>query len=507
MTTATTSPVDRLAAILREAAVLKSIDSLLDWDQETYMPKGGAELRAEQLQQLSGIVHEKTTDPIIGELLEAARAHASEAGDARLQADLREAQRDYDKATRLPKDLVEEMARCRALGMTAWRDARQNDDFDAFLPWLEKTVELNRRKAECYGVPSGGEHYDALMDDFEPGMTAARTEEIFAPLRAFTVDLLGRVTGSGVHVDRAAATMTMPIDKQREFSKRVCTAIGFDFGAGRLDDTSHPFCSGFGPGDTRITNRYREDAWLDGLSSATHEAGHAMYEQGLPKSAYFGRPLGEAVSLGIHESQSRMWENQVGRSRDFWEWGIGVAREVFGGALADVSPDAVYRAANIIEPSFIRVEADELTYNLHIMLRFDLERAMIRGDLSCKDLPGVWNERMKSDFGLTVDRASLGCLQDIHWSMGAMGYFPTYTFGNLYSAQLWEAMGEAIPDRARRVRSGDFAPILAWVREHVHAYGREFTAEELCQRATGSTMRPEPLMAYLEGKAKDVYGV
>ncbi|MEM1423217.1 MAG: carboxypeptidase M32, partial [Planctomycetota bacterium] len=341
--------IEELAQTLRANAVLKSVDALLDWDQETYMPAGGAELRAEQLQMLSGIVHERSTSERVGELIARAKDEAAGAGDARTVADLREAQRDYDKATKLPKSLVEEMARCRALGMTAWRDARADDDFDAFLPWLEKTVELNRQKADCYGVPAGGERYDALMDDFEPGMTASRTEEIFGPLRAFTVDLLARVMDSGGRVDRSVATTPMPIEKQREFSRRVCEAIGFDFDRGRLDDTSHPFCSGFGPGDTRITNRYREDAWLDALSSATHEAGHGLYEQGLPKGELFGRPLAEATSLGIHESQSRMWENQVGRSRDFWEWAIALAREVFGGALEGATPDSVHRAANIIE--------------------------------------------------------------------------------------------------------------------------------------------------------------
>lgn len=504
-TPSTADPVERLAKKLRSAAVLGSIDALLDWDQETYMPGGGAELRAEHLQELSGIVHERKTDPEIGDLVEACAGVASSKGDERLKADVREAKRDYEKATKLPRDLVEEMARCRAMGMTAWRDARQNNDFSVFLPWLEKTVELNRRKADCYGFTT--ERYDALMDDFEPEMTAQRTGEIFKPLREFTVDLLGRVTSSGVNVDRTIAIRPMPIAKQKEFVARVCEAIGFDFDAGRMDDAPHPFCSGFGPGDTRITNRYREDAWLDALSSGMHEAGHAMYEQGLPKKEFFGRPLGDAVSLGIHESQSRTWENQVGRSHAFWKWGIGVARDVFSDALGNPSAEEVYRGANIIEPSFIRVEADELTYNLHIMLRFDLERAMIEGDLNCKDLPGVWNDRMKSDFGLDVPNDAQGCLQDIHWSMGAMGYFPTYTFGNLYGAQLWEAMGEAIPDREAHIAKGEFAPVLAWLREHVHRHGREFNAEELCRRATGNTMRPEPLMAHLEHKAKDVYGV
>jgi carboxypeptidase Taq len=491
-------------AHLRKAATLGSIEALTSWDQETFMPAGAADLRAEQLQMLSGLIHEMKTDPRLGEWIEAA---ADEVTDDAQRADVREMKRDYDRNTKLPRALVEEMARCQSLGMAAWKDARQKSDFKTFLPWLEKTVELNRRKAECYGFPTGGELYDALLEDYEPAMTAAYTAEVFAPLRAFTVDLLDKVMGAP-KVDRAPATRKFPLDQQRRFCAGIAGAMGFDYHTGRMDDTTHPFCSGFGPGDTRLTNRYRDDGWVDSLSSGTHEGGHGMYEQGLPKAEHFGSPLGQAVSLGIHESQSRLWENQVGRSKRFWTWALKVARDAFGDhALGGIDVEAIFRAANVIEPSFIRVESDELTYNLHIMLRFDLERAMLRGDLNPRDLPRAWNERMKNDFGLTVTEDRIGCLQDVHWSLQAIGYFPTYTFGNLYSAQLWEAMAKAIPDRDERMTRGDFKPILSWLREHVHRHGRRYTAEELCKRVTGDTMNPEPLMRHLSDKAAAVYGI
>ncbi len=504
---APTTALDKLYAHLRETALLGSVGHVVSWDQETYMPDGAAPLRSEQLQMLSGMVHDRASSSELGELIARAAEESVVNNDELAQANVREAKRDYDKATKLPKELVEEMAKCASLGMTGWREAREKQDFSLFLPWLEKTVELNRRKAECLGIPAGGEAYDALMDTFEPGMTAQRTAEIFAPLREFTVDLLARVQQSGVEPDMKPGTTELPIDKQREFCAAVIEQMGYDFTAGRMDDTTHPFCSGFGPGDTRITNRYRPDAWLDALSSATHEAGHGMYEQGLPKSDRFGQPAAEAVSLGMHESQSRMWENQVGRSRDFWKWGVGAAQRAFGDALGGADAEAIFRAANAIAPNFIRVESDELTYNLHIMLRFDLERAMIAGELACNDLPGIWNERMKSDFGLEVPNDAMGCLQDVHWSMGAMGYFPTYTFGNLYAAQLWEAMGAAQPDRDERIARGDFAGVLEWLRTNIHAHGRRYPAEELCERVTGSRLDPAPLMRHLEEKAKAVYGV
>lgn len=495
-----------LCANLREAGVLKSMRSLMGWDQETKMPEAGADLRADQLEMISALIHEKTTSAKLGDLIAACEADSAVQGDAAAAANVREIRRDYDLATKLPAELVREIARASSKAMHVWKGARANDDFQAFRPALEQVIELNRRKAECYGIPAhGNELYDALMDEYEPGMTAARTDAIFKPLRAFTVELLEKVKGAGA-VDQSAAEIVTPIAGQKAFSQFVAERFGFDFNAGRMDDSTHPFCETIGPGDVRLTNRYRENGWVDALSSATHECGHGLYEQGLP-AAMFGTPLGDAVSLGIHESQSRMWENMVARSLAFWNWALPHAQELLGEPLKKLTAEQVFKADNVVKPSFIRVESDEVTYNLHIMLRFDLERAMISGELPVKDLEGVWNERMKSDFGLEVPKASKGCLQDIHWSMSAVGYFATYTFGNLYAAQFWEAMGEALPGRAELIQRGEFGPILGWLRDNIHRYGRQFSAGELCEKATGQPLSSEPLMRHLAAKVNAVYGV
>ena len=497
-----------LARLRRDAAVVGSIISVLDWDQETQQPAGGTAIRSDQLGYLSGVKHAKSTSSAMGDAIAACEADADLMADGWASANVRQARRDFDKATKLPGELVEEIARSRSTGMVAWRAAREASDFSMFAGALEKNVSLARKKAECYGVPEwGGELYDALMDDFEPEMTAERTAEIFGPLRVFTAELVERVLSRGTPVDADRVHVASPIADQKAFSAAVIRAMGYDFERGRMDEAAHPFCESMGPGDIRITNRYSETGWLDQLSSASHEAGHGMYEQGLPMEGFFGLPAAEAVSLGIHESQSRMWENQVGRSRAFWDWAIGVARETIGGPVEGIGAEEAFRAANVIEPSFIRVEADEVTYNLHVMLRFDLERALIAGDLKVADLPGVWNERMKKDLGLDVPDDRRGCLQDIHWSMGAIGYFATYTLGNLYAAQLWEAMERDLPDREGMIRRGEFAGILGWLREKVHAHGRGYSAEELCERATGAKLSSEPLMRHLEAKAAAVYGV
>lgn len=498
---------DALLSKLRRGKTLESVGHLTSWDQEAMMPAKGGAARAEQLALLSGLGHDMMTDPAIGELI-------GEAGgddlDEASRAALREIKKDYEKNTKLPKDLVEEMSRCASLGMDAWKEARAKKEFALFLPWLEKTFELNRRKAECLGVPSGGELYDALMDLYEPGMTAARTEVVFAPLREVTVRLLAglreKTDGFTTMPGFEGAMVETDVKAQKAFCTRVLEAMGFDFEAGRLDEAAHPFCSGFGPGDTRLTNRYRPDGWLDALSGGMHEGGHGLYEQGLPKGTHFGSPLSEAVSLGIHESQSRMWENQVGRSERFWNWALPVAKTMLGSALSGCDVGTVFRAANLIRPSFIRVESDELTYNLHIMLRFDMERAMLRGELACRDLPGAWNERFERDWGMAVTDDSVGCLQDVHWSMGAVGYFPTYTFGNLYAAQMWEAIGRDVDGRDDAIGRGEFGGVLKWTRERVHAHGRRFPAEELGERATGATLGHEALARHLEAKVEAVFG-
>ena len=504
-------PADPYSAMLeqlREIAILEAVQRTMSWDQETMMPDKGAALRADQLRTLAGMIHDRRTNPFFGELLAASESNGVARSDGAIQANLREIRRDFDQATRLPKSLVEEMAEVASLAMEAWKEARKNSDFKAFLPWLERVVQLNQRKAQCLGIPAGGsELYDALLDQYEPGMTAARTEQIFGPLRDRLVPLIRKVADVRTPPSDRPAKAITPIDLQKKFVTAICERIGFDFKAGRIDESTHPFCEGIGPGDTRMTNRYRPDGWADALSTAMHESGHALYEQGLPKDSSFGQPLADAISLGIHESQSRMWENQIGRSQAFWKWALPEANRIFGATLMGFGPHDVYAAVNLVKPNLIRVESDELTYNLHIMLRFDLERAMIAGRLSPRDLPSTWNDRVRRDLGLPVPDDRRGCLQDVHWSMGAMGYFPTYTFGNLYSAQLWEAMGREMRDRDERIGKGDFAPILQWLRTNVHAHGRRYSAEDLCKKVTGKPLSHDALLRHLEHKVTAVYGV
>jgi carboxypeptidase Taq len=491
---------------LREAATLGSAAAVLGWDQETYMPPAGAELRGAQLAALSAIVHERRTSAEIGELIAACEADAALMAGPE-GANLRALRHDFDRATRLPTDLVRRFAEVTSRSMHAWRDARERSDFASFAPWLKQVVELNREKADALGAPAGGEAYDALLEDFEPGMTAAAIAGTFTALRGGLVPLIQGIRDSGAQPDDAWQRTPVPVDRQVALNRRVMEHMGFDFEAGRLDVSTHPFCEGMGPGDVRITTRYREDAWADALSATLHETGHALYEQNLPKAERFGQPLGEAVSMGVHESQSRMWENLVGRSREFWSWMLPVAREVLGSELGGVTADGAFRGNNRVEPHLIRIESDEATYNLHIMLRFDLERAMLRGELAVDDLPGAWNERVRADLGLEVPDDRRGCLQDIHWSMGAIGYFPTYTLGNLYAAQYWEAIQREIPDLGTRIAAGDFAPLTAWLIANVHAHGRRFSPPELCERISGRMPEHEPLMVYLRGKYGEVYGI
>ncbi|MBY0308517.1 MAG: carboxypeptidase M32 [Phycisphaerales bacterium] len=502
------SPYQDLVAEQKSVATLTAIGSLLGWDQETYMPPAGAMGRAEQQELLSAITHERRTSKRIGELIAACERDPSIAQqNGAVAASVREMRRDYELATRLPTELVAELAKTQALAQDAWKHARENDDFPRFAPWLDKMLALTRRKAECYGVPSGGELYDALLEEYEPGATAREIESVFTPLRARVSALVDRLCSSPRKPADALKGIRVPQEKQHAFGLEVLRAIGFDLAAGRLDTTAHPFCSGFGPGDTRLTTRYNTSSCLEPLSSTMHEAGHGIYEQGLPKATQFGTPLADAVSLGIHESQSRMWENLVGRSRAFWTWALPVAQRHFAPALDGVTLDQVYASVNQVERSFIRVEADEVTYNLHVMLRFGLERDMIAGHLPVKDLPGEWNKRFKGLFGIDVPSDRLGCLQDVHWSFGLIGYFPTYTLGNLYAAQFWETISRQSPDLDAQMARGEFGTLKEWLNEHVHRHGRRYRAGELCRLVTGRPLSADPLMSYLERKYAPLYGV
>lgn len=502
------TPYNQLMREMREIATLGSVGAMLGWDQEVMMPNKAASLRGEQAALLSSLVHERRTRPELGELIAVCQVDTALMADPLAAANLRGLQVDFDRATRLPVALVRETAETTSLAMHTWREARERSDFDAFAPWLEKLMELNRRTAEHLGVPPGGELYDALLDSYEPGMRAAELDGIFGELRAGLVPLIRELAESGGAPDTEWMNIPLSIARQEAFNRGVVERMGFDFEAGRLDVSTHPFCESAGPGDTRLTTRYEEGQFLSALHSTMHEVGHGLYEQGLPKAERFGQPLAEAASMGIHESQSRMWENLVGRGLPFWEWALPELQAQAGSeALSGLTPATLYRGLNRVEPNLIRIESDEATYNLHIMLRFDLERAMLRGDLAVRDLPGAWNERIQSDLGLTVPDDARGCMQDIHWSMGAVGYFPTYTLGNLYAAQLWEAINAALPDLDDQVRRGEFGPLLGWLRQNVHAHGRRYTAPELCQRATGRPLSPAPLLGYLRGKLRPVYGL
>lgn len=496
-----------LCNLRRRAATLGSVAQLLGWDQETYMPPAGAGSRADQASMLAEIVHARSTDARVGDLIAKCEADTDLMSDGATAANIREMRRDFDKATKLPSALVAELAETGSKSQHVWKEARAKNDFAMFRPWLEKMVVLAKRKAECYGVPKGGELYDALLDEYEPAARSAEIQAVFEPLRDKLSALVGELTTSGKAPDDAPRRLQIPHDRQHTLGLEVLKAYCFDLNAGRLDVTTHPFCSGIATGDTRLTTRYRESCWTDALFGTMHECGHGLYEQGLPKSEHFGEPLADDISLGIHESQSRMWENFVGRGLPFWEWAMPVVKKTFGDPFSSFSLDEVYASVNAVEPSLIRVEADEATYNLHIMLRFELERAIISGDLAVEDIPGEWNTRFEDYLGIKVPDDARGCLQDVHWSFGLMGYFPTYALGNLYAAQFWEKINADIPDLADRFRAGDFGTLLGWLRKNIHEHGKRFKAGELCERVTGKPLEAAPLLRHLEGKLRPVYGL
>jgi len=493
---------------MRQVATMNSVANLLSWDQETVMPPKAGGFRAEALAAVGRLAHEQATDPRVGELLATCEADAALRSTPGVAANLRELRRDYDRAVKLPADLVAELSEVSSRALEVWKAARAASDFSMFRPWLERQVALARRKAACYGVPPGGEAYDALLDEYEPGTTAVALERVFGPLRAELTPLLAEIAAAAQAApDESARALTVPLDRQRTINAAILARIGFDGAAGRLDVSTHPFSTGIAPYDTRITTRYKETDFTDALNSTLHEAGHALYEQGVPAAEHWGEPLGEPLGLGIHESQSRLWENHVGRSLAFWRFVRPIARETIGPALDPYSAEDLYRAVNVVRPGFIRVESDEATYNLHVMLRFDLERALLRGDLAVADLPQAWNERIRRDLGLAVPDDGHGCLQDIHWSMGAIGYFPTYTLGTLYAAQLWEAIRRTIPGLESEIERGEFSSLLGWLRDNVHAHGRRYPAHELCERLTGAALGHGPLLRHLRGKLGSIYGL
>ena len=487
----------------RETAKLASIAGLLEWDERTKMPAAAGAYRAEQISYLAGEIHKRQVAPQVGAWLDEL-AGSSLAADPHSETGtvIRQLRRQYDKKTRLPQKLVEELSRTAVLGQQMWVEARAADDFARFQPLLEKTLDLKRQEAAALGYTATP--YDALLDDYEPGATTAEVSAALASLRDALTPLVEAIVGSERGPDASVLRREFPVAQQEAFGKAAAAAIGFDFEAGRLDVTDHPFCGGAGPRDVRITTRYRVDDFGDAFFSILHEAGHGLYEQGLP-AEQFGLPTGEAVSLGIHESQSRMWENQVGRSRAFWEWLLPQAKQAFGAALADATLDGFYAAINEVRPSLIRVDADEVTYNLHVLIRFELERAMIEGNLKAGDLPGTWREKYAKYLGITPPNDADGALQDVHWSAGLFGYFPTYSLGNLYAGQFFAQANADLGDQQVAFRRGDFRPLLDWLRTNIHAHGQRYSASELAENITGKPLTHAPWMSQMRAKYGELY--
>lgn len=498
-----TTAYESLRTHLHKAHLLASTSALLAWDQETYLPKGGGDVRAEQLALLAELQHERATDPRVGDWLAQCEADARLQHDQDALANVRGWRRDYDRATRLPSALVQELAEVESKAQQAWAVARARDDWRKFRPWLDRMLHLQQQKADCLKRP-GQSRWDALADLYEPGMNAAMLRELFGPLRTALVALRQKLAG-GTPPDDAFQRQRTGEAQQESFVRTVLAAMGFEERFGRLDRSAHPFCTKVGA-DVRLTTRFHPDSVLDALGSTMHEGGHGLYEQGF-EPAHFGTPLAEAVSLGIHESQSRLWENHVGRSAAFWRWCWPIAQQQLGSACTGFTAEQVFRTANLVQPSLIRVEADEATYDLHVMVRFELEQALIDGELGTGDLPHHWNRLYRDYLGIAVPDDKNGVLQDVHWSCGLFGYFPTYTLGNLYAAQFAAAADQALGGLPALLERGQFATLREWLRRQIHRHGRRHSPAELCQLVTGAPLSSGPFLAYLEQKLGAVYGL
>jgi carboxypeptidase Taq len=474
--------------------------SLLEWDQETNLPPAGAEARGHHLATLAGVAHEKIVSPRFRSALRGAEKNGRLT--ARERAQVREARRDHLRQTKIPAELVKELARAQSAGLEAWRKAYRTSRWRDFAAKLETLIRLNRKVAEAVGYD--GVPYDALLDEYEPGATVRQLDPLFTELKEATIPLVRKIKASKRRPDRRIVTRRFPQEGQLAFGRKVVEAMGFDFERGRIDLSTHPFCSGFDVTDVRLTTRVNERDLRMCLFGVIHEAGHGLYEQGIdPK--LMRTPLGHSVSLGIHESQSRMWENIVGRSVPFWRHFLPKLRRVFPEQMAGVKLKDFHFAVNEVAPSFIRVEADEVTYNLHIILRYEIEKGLCDGSIRPKDLPTVWNKKLKELLGIVPRRDADGVLQDIHWAMGLMGYFPTYSLGNLYAAQLWTRAKKDIRGLEAKVARGQLLPLRDWLRRKVHSPGRTYGAAELIRRATGREPSGKPFVEYVTKKYGELY--
>jgi carboxypeptidase Taq len=484
-----------LVRLSRGETLLESCLDLLEWDEQVCMPSGGVEHRAEQMALVAGLVHDRGSDPRYDELLSIVEASSLVRDrDGTPAVNVRELRRAFERERRMPRRLVEEGARTAALASQAWAEARERNDFKAFAPWLDRTFALAREEADAVGY--AGVRYDALLDEYEPGMTTERLSALFARLETELVPLVSSLRNHPSPEPAPGLSGEFPVDRQQLFAEHVAGALGFDLECGRLDTAEHPFCTWIGPGDVRIALRYDPHDFTRGFFALLHEVGHGLYDQGID-TAHYGTPMGEAASLGLHESQSRLWENLVGRSNGFWRHFYPRAQNAFHQALHGVSMETFRRVINRVAPGLIRVQADEVTYDLHIVIRFELERALLDGDLRAADLPAAWNELYQKYLGVTPTDDRTGCLQDGHWSDGLIGYFPTYTLGNVYAAQLFAAAERAVGPLDEAFAAGDFRTLRQWLGEHVHRHGQRFTAAAIVERASGSAPDPSALIASL----------
>jgi carboxypeptidase Taq len=483
---------DTLRTKLGEITDLWKAGALLSWDQQTIMPPLGAEARAEQLGTIGRIAHETFVSDEIGRLLEELAPYEASIDRDSFEASLiRVARRDHEKAIRVPPELSAEITRAGSRSFAVWVEARAASDYERFRPSLERMVELKRRYVDCY--PPADEPYDTLLDDYEPGMKTAEVRTIFERLKEQLVPL---VEAAGPSATPPVAGR-FPAARQRRLSLEIVRRFGFDETAWRIDTAPHPFATALAPTDIRITTREPEDS-LDGLFATMHECGHGLYEHGVDP-VLARTPLARGASLGLHESQSRLWENLVGRSRPFWSWFYPRVRREFRDALGDVDEATWFRSINDVSPGLIRIEADEASYNLHIILRFELEQ-QIMGGLDLRELPAAWNDAMARYLRVDVPDDAHGVLQDVHWSRGGFGYFPTYSLGNVMSVQIWERLGEDVADVDEQIGQGEFGAVREWLREHLHRHGRKFMPAETLERAVGGPIDPEPYLGYLQRK-------
>lgn len=490
----------------RYTRILGGIASLLDWDQETYMPPAGAGIRSEQLKVLAGLIHKSKTSPAfvkaLSKLIELKQGKIIAKGLSTPQkAAIKVWRRDYLKETCLPSSFVEEFAQLTSQSITVWRSAKTQDSFHTFAPYLDKIIYMNRKKADLLGY---NKHpYDALIDLYEPAVTTAEVNTTFINLRKSVIGLLSKIRAAK-QVEDSFIFGKFEKNKQMEFGHLIMESLGYDSSKGRIDISSHPFSSSCHPTDSRITSRIHPTSLMSHISAILHECGHSLYEMGLPEEHY-GSPLGESVSLGLHESQSRWWETRIGQSKPYWQHFLPLLKKTYPKQLDHIALDKFYKAINKVEPSLIRIEADEVTYSLHVILRFELEKELIEGSLSVREIPEAWNAKMQELLGLTPSNNVEGCLQDIHWSMGAFGYFPTYTLGNLYASHLFAAFEKQHLDWQVRVGKGEILFIKEWLNHNIHHYGRQYDSKELLKKVTGKEFSADAYNTYLNTKYKDIY--